>query len=88
MVRKLNKHVGLVPNWKKCWKWASIQISAGGLIVFSVIDVLQNSFNVVPPHILQKIPHGNDIVVWLFVINIAARLIQLKPKDKKDADKE
>lgn len=85
MVHKLTKHVELVPNWKKCWKWASVQISAVGLLVFSGIDVIQNSFNVLPPHLLKEIPHGSNIALALFALNIVGRLIRLKPKGDPDA---
>lgn len=88
MVRKLKERVGLVPNWKHCWKWATVQISAGGLLLISAVDVVQNYLNVIPPHMLKMIPHSSDMVTWLFVINLAARLIQIKPKGKSDADKE
>lgn len=87
MVRKLKKRVGLVPNWRHCWKWATVQISAGGLLLVSALDVAQNYLNVIPPHMLKMIPHGSDMVTWIFVINLAARLIQIRPKGKPDADK-
>lgn len=84
MVRRITKHVELVPNWKRCWKWASIQISTVGLIAFSAVDVLQSSFGAIPPHILEKIPHGSNIAIALFALNIAGRLIRIKPKEVND----
>lgn len=81
MVRRLTKKVELVPNWKKSWKWASIQISTVGIIFFSVIDVLQPLFSGLPEHILERIPHGSGITIGLFALNIVGRLIRLKPKE-------
>ena len=81
MVRRLTKKVELVPNWKKSWKWASIQISTVGIIFFSAIDVLQPLFSGLPEHILNQIPHGSNITIGLFALNIIGRLVRLKPKE-------
>lgn len=81
MVRGLTKKVELVPNWKKSWKWASIQINTVGIIFFSAIDVLQPLFSGLPEHILERIPHGSGITIGLFALNIVGRLIRLKPKE-------
>lgn len=84
-IRLIKKHVEMVPGWQKCWKWASIQISTVGLIALSAVDVLQSSFSAIPPHILEKIPHGSNVAVALFALNIAGRLIRIKPKVTADA---
>lgn len=81
MVRRLTKKVELVPNWKKSWKWASIQISTVGIVFFSAIDVLQPLFSGLPEHILNQIPHGSHITIGLFALNIVGRLVRLKPKE-------
>lgn len=81
MVRKLTKHVEMVPNWKRCWKWASIQISTLAILFFSCVDVLSSSFSALPQHILKDIPQGNNIAIALFVLNIICRLVRLKPKE-------
>lgn len=86
MVRRLTKRVELVPNWKKSWKWASIQISTIGLILFSAIDVIQPLFSGLPSHLLERIPHGSNIAIGLFAVNIVGRLIRLKPKGDSDGD--
>lgn len=81
MVRRLTKKVELVPNWRKSWKWASVQISTLGIVFFSVVDVLQPLFSGLPEHILKHIPHGSGITIGLFALNIVGRLIRLKPKE-------
>lgn len=81
MVRRLKRKVGLVPNWKKSWKWASVQISAFGLILFSAIDIIQPMLTGLPRHILEDIPHGSSITITLFALNIVGRLVRFKPKD-------
>ena len=81
MVRRLAKKVELVPNWKKSWKWASVQISTVGLILFSVVDIIQPMLTGLPRHILEDIPHGSSITIALFALNIVGRLVRFKPKD-------
>lgn len=87
MVRKLTKKMELVPNWKKSWKWASIQISTVGLIFFSAIDILQPMLTGLPQHLLERIPHGSTLAIGLFALNIVGRLVRLKPEEKVDANK-
>lgn len=80
MVRRLKRKVELVPNWKKSWKWASVQISTFGLILFSAVDIIQPMLTGLPCHILEDIPHGSSITIALFALNIIGRLIRFKPK--------
>lgn len=81
MVRRLKRKIGLVPNWKKSWKWASVQISTFGLILFSAVDIIQPMLTGLPRHILEDIPHGSSITIALFALNIIGRLVRFKPKD-------
>lgn len=82
MVRRLTKRVELVPNWKRAWKWASIQISTIGLILFSAIDIIQPIFSGLSNDQLELIPHGSGVAIGLFALNIIGRLIRLKPKEE------
>ena len=82
MVHRLTKRVELVPNWKRAWKWASIQISTFGLILFSAIDIIQPMFSGLPRHLLDQIPHGSGVAIVLFALNIVGRLIRLKSKEE------
>lgn len=81
MVRWLKSKLELVPNWNKAWKWASVQISTIGLIFFSVIDIIQPMLTGLPAHLLNDIPHGSNIAIVFFILNIVGRLIRIKPKE-------
>lgn len=81
MVRRLTKKFELVPNWKKSWKWASVQISTVGLILFSAVDIIQPMLTGLPRHILEDIPHGSSITIALFALNIVGRLVRFRPKE-------
>lgn len=81
MVRRLKGKVELVPNWKKSWKWVSVQISTVGLILFSAVDIIQPMMTGLPRHILDVIPHGSNIAIALFALNIIGRLIRFRPKE-------
>lgn len=82
MVCRLKRKIGLVPNWNKAWKWASVQISTFGLILFSAIDIIQPMLTGLPRHILEDIPHGSNIAIALFALNIVGRLIRFRPKEE------
>lgn len=81
MVRRLKRKFELVPNWKKSWKWASVQISTLGLILFSAVDIIQPMMTGLPRHILDDILHGSNIAIALFALNIIGRLIRFRPKE-------
>lgn len=81
MVCRLKRKIELVPNWKKSWKWASVQISTFGLILFSAVDIIQPMLTGLPRHILDDIPHGSSIAIALFALNIIGRLIRFQPKE-------
>lgn len=82
MVRRLKRKFELVPNWKKSWKWASVQISTFGLILFSAVDIIQPMLTGLPRHILEDIPHGSSITIALFALNIVGRLVRFRPKEE------
>lgn len=86
MVRRLTKRVELVPNWKRAWKWASIQISTIGLVLFTAIDIIQPLFSGLSGDMLDRIPYGSTIAVGLFALNIIGRLIRIKPKEDTDGN--
>jgi len=81
MVCRLKRKIELVPNWKKSWKWASVQISTFGLILFSAVDIIQPMLTGLPRYILEDIPHGSNIAIALFALNIIGRLIRFRPKE-------
>lgn len=86
MVHRMTKRVEMVPNWKRSWKWASIQISAIGVILLGMIELISNSVIALPPHILKEIPHGSTIALVLFVLNIVGRLVRLSSDDEEPKD--
>lgn len=66
----------LVPEWRKAWRWASVQI--GGIVV-----LLAGLYDYVPA--LQKwLPDGkfHTAIVALAVFGILARLYQQKRKEQ------
>lgn len=60
--------MNLVNDWKKCWKWFSIQISLLGVVATSLWDYIPA---------LQS----SKMVMGLFVLIVIGRIIDQEKKD-------
>lgn len=80
MVRKLKSKVPveLVPNWKRAYRWASVQLSAVGIIIFGVLEVIQSGIISLPEHLLNRIPHGSSLALILSALTLIGRLYKWK----------
>jgi hypothetical protein len=76
----------LVDGWQSAHRWASVQISAAGLTVFSVVAAFPNlaaeAWNLMPPSLRAMLPEhiGYIVAALIFAGTIVGRLHQ-----KKDA---
>ena len=71
----------LIPDWKKAWKLPSVQGSLLGVLVMGVIEVIQQAWTSLPPHILERIPHSNRIGLILFLLVLLFRVMTFEKKD-------
>lgn len=80
MVRKLKSKVPLelVPNWKRAYRWASVQLSAAGIIIFGILEVIQSGVISLPEHLLNRIPHGSSLALVLSFLTLIGRLYKWK----------
>lgn len=78
--------VCLIPNWKRAWKFASVQLPVLGLILMSVSDFVQQSWASLPPQFQKDIPHATTIAMIMFALSLVGRLVTLTQKDNADAD--
>ena len=69
--------VHLIEDWKKSWKFASVQINALGFIVMG-IDFLQQFWGGIPKEIMDNIPHAPTIGLILFGLGMVGRILKLK----------
>lgn len=72
--------VKVIDDWKKAWKFASVQISAVGFILMSVIEMANSALISLPPHLQQQIPHASTVGLVLFGLGLVGRLFKLKEK--------
>lgn len=75
----------LIPNWKKCWKLASVRMSAIGIIVFSALDIINQYWFALPPDIREYVPNSKAISLVLFGLIILSRIIQFTEKKEDEA---
>ena len=71
----------LIDDWRKAWKFWSIQLNALGLLVLSFADIINQAWATLAPSLSHHIPHAKTIAIALFVIAILARLV---PQGKKN----
>lgn len=65
------KKIELVPEWKQCWKWLSMNCMAIALAV-------QGGWVAVPEDMRNAIPHqiANGVTIALLVFGIVGRLVK------------
>lgn len=81
------RKVSLIDNWRNAWKFASIQLNTLGLFVMAALEILRQSWEYLPPHLQQKIPHATELGLILFALAIVGRLFVLEKKpDVSDQD--
>lgn len=71
----------LIPDWKRAWKFASVQIGSLGVIIMALIEVINQAWITLPPSITAQIPHTQYIALALFGFGIVGRLFKLKDKE-------
>lgn len=70
-----------IPNWKQAWKFTSVQFSFIGILLF-LLDIVQQTYYLLPPSVLNDLPHASTIGVLICGATLVARFI--KQKDSKD----
>lgn len=78
--------LALIPEWKRAWKFASVQFSVLGLFLMSVSDIVQEVWKQIPPEYQVQIPHSVTIAKVVFILSIIGRLFVILQKDKQNAD--
>ncbi|QHJ80356.1 MAG: hypothetical protein [Caudoviricetes sp.] len=77
--------VTLIPNWKKAWKFASIQIPVAGLAVLTSLDYASQVWFQMSSSIQSRIPYSNLIGIAFLALSIIGRLMKFTGKDKDNA---
>ena len=67
--------IKMIDNWKKAWKLASVQISALGLILMSILEMVNQAIISLPPSIMKDIPNAQTIGLVLFALGLVGRLL-------------
>ena len=71
----------LIPDWKRAWKFASIQISSLGVLIMGFLELVNQAWISLPPSVVSQFPHAQTIALTLFGLGIVGRLFKLKDKD-------
>lgn len=71
--------IKVIPNWKRAWKFASVQWSVVGILC-STVEIASQTWQLLPPSIAERIPNSPQIALTLFVLVLVGRLIKIKEK--------
>lgn len=74
--------VTLIPNWKKAWKFASIQIPVAGMAVLTVMDYASQVWFQMSLSIQSQIPYYNLIGIAFLAFSIVGRLVKFTGKEE------
>jgi len=78
--------IQLVSNWKRAWKFASVQLPVLGLLLMTMADFVQQSWAQLPPQFHKDIPHATTIAMIMFALSLVGRLFTLTRKEPSDED--
>jgi hypothetical protein len=71
----------LVDDWRRAWRWSSVQLSAVGAVVMGAAEIAGSSWSALPPDVRDNIPHAQTIALVLFVLLPIARIFTKGGKD-------
>lgn len=77
--------VTLISDWKKAWKFASIQIPAAGLVVLTGLDYASQVWFQMSGSVQSQIPYSNIIGIAFLAFSIVGRLVKFTSKEEADA---
>lgn len=79
--------IKMIDDWKKAWKFASVQFSAVGLVLMGILELVNQAIISLPPSITKDIPNAPTIGLVLFGLGIVGRLLVFTGK-KLDGDQQ
>ena len=77
----------LVKDWRKAWKWLSVQLAAMGVLITSALIIAPQTvlmaWAMLPDALREELGDWKkQIAAAVFLMAIVARLIDQAPKDK------
>lgn len=74
--------IQVISNWKRAWKFASVQLSTVGLVLMAVLEMVNQAIISIPPSILKDIPNTPTIGLVLFALGIVGRILVFTGKNQ------
>lgn len=73
--------IGLIKDWKKCPKFASVRWSFLGMVLMGIAEFGQNLMFFMPMELREQLPSTTVIAMILFGLAIIGRILKLETKD-------
>lgn len=77
--------ITLIPDWKKAWKFASIQIPVAGLAVLTGLDYASQVWFQMSSSVQSQIPYSNLIGIAFLAFSIVGRLVKFTSEEEINA---
>lgn len=67
--------IQLVKDWKRAWKFASVQWGVIGMSMMAVLEYTNSLWIKLPPEVQNNIPYSGYIPAAIFALSIVGRLL-------------
>lgn len=75
--------MNLVTDWKKAWKFWSVQLNALGIVILSFSDVINQAYTALPPSLASHVPHAKTVAIVVFGLGIISRILTQGDKNEE-----
>lgn len=81
---KKKKKIVPIPDWKQAWHFASIQWSAVGVVVMSILEAVHQGWLALPSQVSERIPNAPILALCIYVLVMVGRVYKLTQDDDND----
>ena len=79
--------VKFIEDWKKSWKFASVQWSTVGFCLMSFADSINAAVAAMPKHLQENIPHVETVATVVFGLVVLGRILKFDAKETENVPK-
>jgi hypothetical protein len=73
--------IQIISNWRKAWKFASVQWSTVGFFVMAFIDTVDSLLSRLSPAFYERFPNAPVVAMIFLALSVIGRLFTFKGKE-------
>ena len=74
--------IKFIEDWKKSYKFASVQWSTVGICLMSLADTINAAVAGMPKYLQENIPHAETVATVVFGLVVLGRILKIEPTEK------